>query len=60
MNAAGVAKMILFEYNEEAHLKSKERKTKEKVAKELLKRGVDLSIISESTEIPIEELKKLK
>ena len=60
MNAAGVAKMILFEYNEEAHLKSKERKTKVKVAKELLKRGVDLSIISESTEIPIEELKKLK
>jgi len=60
MNAAGVAKMILFEYNEEAHLKSKERKTKEKVAKELLKRGVDLSIISESTEIPIEELEKLK
>jgi len=52
--------MILFEYDEKAHLKSIERKTKVKVAKELLKRGVDLNIISESTEIPVEELEKLK
>ena len=71
-NKAGVAKMILFEYDEEAHLKSRERKAEErgiakgeitkgiKIAKELLKRGVDLNIISESTELPIEELEKLK
>jgi len=59
-NKAGVAKMILFEYDEKAVLESKERKAKEKVAKKLLELGVDLNIISQSTEIPIEKLKELK
>ena len=52
--------MILFEYDEKAVLRSKERKTREKVAKSLLKDGYPLEMISKHTEIPIEKLKELK
>ncbi len=73
-NKAGVAQMVLFEYDEKAVMAHKEEvaeaRGREKgrsegmsekaaeVAKKLLDNGVDLSIISKSTGIPVEDLKK--
>ena len=69
---AGVAKMILFEYDEEAVLKAYAKDAeargraegmaqgKAEVAKAMLAKGIDLNTTNQCTGIPVEDLMKLK
>jgi len=67
-NKAGVVDMFLTEYDEqgvnnvyrEQGIEIGREEKGAEVARKLMKAGVDLNIISHSTDIPIEELKKLK
>jgi len=52
--------MFLTEYDEQGVKNVYKQEGKEEVAKKLIELGVDLNIISQSTNIPVEELKKLK
>ena len=63
-NKAGVAKMILFEYDEKGVMEAlKEEAKAEKaaeIAKAMLAKGIDLNTTSQCTGIPVTELKKLQ
>ena len=71
-NKAGVAKMILFEYDEEAVMRARDKDAEARgkaegekakglqIAKAMLAKGIDLDTTSQCTGISIDELKKFK
>ena len=71
-NKAGVAKMILFEYDEEAVMRARDKDAEARgkaegekakglqIAKAMLAENYSLETISRFTSIPVEDLKKLK